>query len=203
METLQLTTEPGCALGGAPLLDAELMEAAAQGDTRAFETIVATYQERVKRQCMRRGLNEDEAADVSQDVFIKVYRSLDRYFHQNAFSTWLYRVTENACIDFCRQRGRRWAVVQPISTDSEGRETEYAGRIAHPGDQHDANEIGARITEALESLTPILREAFEMKELEGIRYDQIAVRLGVTLGTVKSRIFRARQLLTEQLQDLV
>jgi RNA polymerase sigma-70 factor, ECF subfamily len=202
MEMQAMTVEAVALPESAPHAEEALVLAASQGDDRAFEAIVTTYQQRVRRQCQRRGLSPDEAADVSQDVFIKVYRGLERYNHQNTFSTWLYRVTENACIDYCRQRQRRWAVIQPIGTDESGQEMDFAGPIADPEGQHNAEELGARIMAALESLTPMLRTAFEMKELEGLRYEEIATRLGVTLGTVKSRIFRARQILIEQLQDL-
>jgi RNA polymerase sigma-70 factor, ECF subfamily len=201
METLQVTADHGAALGGAPLLDNALVLAAAQGDARAFETIVATCERRVQRQCMRRGLNVDDAADVSQEVFIKVYRNLHRYSDQNSFATWLYRVTENACIDFWRQRQRRREVMQPIPTDDDGHEVELAGRMADPEAQLGANALGRHIAQALESLSPLLRQPFEMKELEGLRYERIAAELGVTVGTIKSRIYRARQILIEQLRD--
>jgi RNA polymerase sigma-70 factor, ECF subfamily len=203
MEALQLTTHESPARAAAPQPTAGLLQAAAQGDGRAFELIVSTYRQRVLRQCLRRGLNMDEAEDVTQDVFISVYRNLHRYQHQNTFSTWLYRITENACIDLCRRRKRRNAVMQPMPTDADGNEHEPAGHIADPDAQLTANELGRRIAEELQSLSPLIRNAFEMKELEGLRYDQIAKRLGVTVGTVKSRIFRARQLLTQRLADLV
>ena len=203
METLEMTTDAGIVAASLAQPEEELMQAAVQGDAQAFETIMAMYQNRVKRQCMRRGLSADEAEDVTQDVFIKVFRSLERYCHQNSFGTWLYRVAENACIDFCRQRQRRWAVIQPMITDADGQEMEFTGRIADPENHHDAAEVETRIAGALAGLSPLLRDAFEMKELEGLRYEQIASRLDVTLGTVKSRIHRARRLLTEQLQDLV
>ena len=186
-----------------PLPPAEhLAMAAAQGDKGAFDTIVATYQPIVRRHCQRRGLNADDAADVCQDVFLKVYRALGAYRSQNSFASWIHRVTENACIDFSRQRLRRNAVLQRIPIDEDGHEMELPGRIANP-EVYVGNEyMGKRIHAALEGLSPLLRDAFTLKEMEGLRYEQIAARLGVTVGTIKSRIFRARQILTVQLADL-
>ena len=178
-----------------------LLEAAQQGDTGAFNELVAANQRRVVRQCLRRGLNEDEAIDVTQEVFIKVYRSLGRYCHQNAFSTWLFRITENACIDHCRRRSRRQSVLRPIPTDEEGCEAEYAGSEPDPLASMETSAEGERIAAALERLPSKLREAFECKELEGLRYSEIARRLSCTVGTVKSRIYRARQILVAELES--
>lgn len=199
MEALQLTGTAEGIVPATPDLDRELMAAAARGDGSAFDSIVQHYGRRVHRQCMRRGLNTDEAADVSQDVFLKVYRSLGNYSHQNAFSTWLYRVTDNACIDYLRSRQRRSAVMQPVPADDLGQEMEFAGQIANPEAELNRGELGERLQNALDGLSHILRESFEMRELEGLRYEHIARRLGVTVGTVKSRIFRARQILCETL----
>ncbi|HKI97808.1 MAG TPA: sigma-70 family RNA polymerase sigma factor [bacterium] len=202
MEALSYTAEEASAVG-APCTDRDLMLAAQLGQADAFEAIVNQYEQRVFRQCRRRGLSEDEAADVTQEVFIKAYRSLNRYQHQNAFRTWLYRVTENACIDHCRKRARDHAVVQAVPTSEEGDTHEFPSREPDPQAALEAAELRGQINAALAALAPILRDAFLLKEQEGLRYGQIAERLGCTLGTVKSRIYRARQELTARLTPLL
>jgi len=203
MELLHVTNQPAPALDGAARTEADLIQDAMQGDQWAFATITSAYEKRVRWQCMRRGLSADEAADVSQDVFIKLFRNLHLYEPSNPFGTWLYRVTENACIDYCRSRQRRWAIMQAMPTDESGSQIEAIGTTLDPEQQLQANMLGERIADALAGLSPLLRAPFELKELEGLRYDQIAERLGVTVSTVKSRIFRARRALTQELADLV
>lgn len=201
METMQLhettAAQPGLADGSAAQLCA-----AQQGQPGAFDAVMAAYETRVMRQCQRRGLSTDEAADVTQDVFLKAYRWMDRYEHQNAFSTWLYRITENACIDYCRKRSRRQSVMQPIPVGADGHEHEYAGAGRDPEAMLEAGEVSDQIHAAIAALAPILREAFLLKEQQGLRYEQIATELGCSLGTVKSRIYRARQELMERLGHL-
>jgi RNA polymerase sigma-70 factor, ECF subfamily len=202
MEALQIATETGAA-AGLPGSDGDLLSAAKQGQPGAFDAVVATYRNRVFNQCLRRGLNEEEAADVTQDVFIKAYRYLDRYEHQNAFRTWLFRIAENTCIDYCRKRAREHAVTQPIPTGEDGDLHDFAGTIPDPQANLEATELRGQIAAALAALSPLLREAFLMKEEQGLRYEEIARQLGTSLGTVKSRIFRARQELMERLGPLL
>ena len=203
METLPLLPVEPTVVGGQSSENERLLDAARHGDMHAFDELVASNQRRVFRQCLRRGLTEDEATDVVQDVFIKVYRSLGRYSRQNAFTTWLYRITENACIDHCRRRTRRQALLRPIPMDEEGCETEYAGREPDPLSFMVNREERSRIAWAFQQLPAKLREAFECKELEGLRYSEIANRLHCTVGTVKSRIYRARQMLVTELEAAV
>jgi RNA polymerase sigma-70 factor, ECF subfamily len=178
-----------------------LLEAARQGDAQAFNELVAANQTRVVRQCMRRGLSQDEAVDIAQDVFLKVYRYRDRYTCQQAFSTWLYRIAENACIDHCRRRKRQQALIRPIPVDEAGSEAEFEGREPNPLASMEFSEQGSQLAAAFERLPAKLRQAFEFKELEGLRYSEIARRLSCTVGTVKSRIYRARQILVAELES--
>lgn len=202
MEALQLSEmKTEAPQPGGP--ETSLPIAAQQGQPGAFDALVAKYRERVRRQCLWRGLSEDDAADVSQEVFVKAYRSLGRYQHHNAFGTWLHRITDNACTDFWRRRGRRLAVIQPMPVDPDGGEYESPSPTADPHAALEQAEVRVAIVEALESLAPILREAFVLKELHGLRYEEIARQVGCPQTTVRSRLFRARQELAERLAGLV
>jgi RNA polymerase sigma-70 factor (ECF subfamily) len=201
MEALHPHT--GTAAGGLSAAGVALLMAAQQGQPDAFDGVVREYEQRVLRQCRRRGLNESDAADVAQEVFLKAYRSLHRYEHHNAFGTWLHRIAENAITDFWRKRGRALAVVQPVYQDSDGEDQEFAGSGLDPQAAFELAELSGAVAAAIADLAPILRNTLLLKEQEGLRYEQIAAQLGCSLGTVKSRVFRARRELAERLRPLL
>jgi RNA polymerase sigma factor (sigma-70 family) len=103
-----------------------VVEAAQNGDSAALDSLIRLHQQGVRLQCLRRGLNQDDANDVTQDVFVKVVRNISRYRHDTAFQTWLYRVTENAIFDHFRSRGRYQAKHEPMPVDGQDRPVEPA-----------------------------------------------------------------------------
>ena len=179
----------------------ELIQSAQGGDSSAFEALMREYSHGVEMQCARKGLRPDEIADVTQDVFIKVFRNLPNYRHDTAFKTWLFRVTENCIFDHFRRRGRYLAKHGPMPVDEEERPIEYASTEYTPEQTASASLLERHLKEALNKLSPDQRETFLLKEVQGLKYEEIAEREGCSVGTIKSRIFRARQVLMGELQE--
>jgi RNA polymerase sigma-70 factor (ECF subfamily) len=156
--------------------DPRVIRAAAAGDEAAFTVLMRAAQPHVWR-FTRHLLGDDEqAADVTQETFVRVHRSLGDFRHQARFSTWLFQIARNAAVDEQRRGGRRQRL---------------QAAIARPGPSPDAS-LGAEVRAALASLSPRLREAFVLIEVFGQPYQDAALVLGVPTGTVKSRVFRAR-----------
>ena len=183
----------------------ELIRSAQEGDAAAFEELIRQYQGGVQMQCARRGLSRDDVSDVQQDVFIKVLRNLQNYRHDTAFKTWLYRVTENCIFDHFRRRTRYALKHEPIPTDDQDRPVEFptCDADADPERATNASLLNVRLQAALNQLSPEQRETFLKKEMQGLKYEEIAEQEGCSVGTIKSRIFRARQLLMADLQDCI
>jgi RNA polymerase sigma-70 factor, ECF subfamily len=156
--------------------DPRVIRSAAEGDDAAFTVLMRSAQPHVWR-FLRHLLGDDEmAADVTQETFMRVHRALPRFRFDSRFSTWLFRIARNAAIDEQRRSGRRRrlaAAVQPAGPAADG-------------------SLGAELAAAMRALSPRLREAFVVVEVFGSRYDDAAEILQVPVGTVKSRVFRAR-----------
>jgi len=183
--------------------DLELVDRVQNGDTDAFELLVRRYQHRVYNHVSRMiGAGED-AADLTQDVFVKVYRSLNRFRGQASFQTWLYRVTANLCVDRHRRGQRAPQVTRsleaPLETDSGEVETEVPDWEENPERQMMTRELQQQVKVAILQLSEKLRPVIVMHDLEGHSYEEIAAALQIPLGTVKSRLFNARAALKELL----
>jgi len=184
--------------------DTELINAFKKGDTGAFHELVLKYEGRVYNHCLRLVNDEEESFDLTQEVFLKVFRKIKNYEHTYAFYTWLYRITVNSCIDYMRRKKR---TVQSVSLSmhshedgmDSGREQDIPDTKFTPTGQFEKNELSAHLNEALEQLSEKLRVILVLKEMEGFSYEEIAEILGVSRGTVKSRLFRARERLKELL----
>lgn len=184
--------------------DHELIAAAKAGDERAFGKLMRKYEERVQNHCVRIVGDEQEAEDLKQEVFVKVYRSLPNYEHTYAFYTWMYRITQNCCIDRIRKLKRQAQEVSltPGGDDEGGeslREHSIPDETYMPEKEALNNELKSAIDGALAKLSPKLREIIVLKEQDGLSYEEIGEMLHCSRGTVKSRLFRAR----EKLQDLL
>jgi len=156
--------------------DPRVIRAAAAGDDQAFAALMRTAQPHVWR-FVRHLLGDDEqAADVTQETFIRVHRALGRFRFEARFSTWLFHIARNAAVDEQRRSGRRQRLAAAIT------------RRESSGD----GSLGAELKAALATLSPRLREAFVVVEVFGLRYQDAADVLDVPIGTVKSRVFRAR-----------
>lgn len=176
----------------------ELARAAAGGDTTAFETLVGLYENKVYGLALRMCGNEEDAWDVSQEAFLAAWRALPGFRGESGFSTWLYRLTANAAIDCLRREKRRKGELS-----LEGGELPLTLPDAGPGPQEAAEggELRAAVNTALSRLTDQHRTVLILRELQELSYEEIAGVLDLDLGTVKSRISRARRALRKILLE--
>lgn len=189
--------------------DALLVERAKRGDTRAFEMLVVKYQRRVERLVGRMVRDADLVQDVAQESFIRAYRALPQFRGESAFYTWLYRIAVNtakkALVDLKRD------IVVPVSAlasaGDDGDETSRAENELSDGETPDAvlasKEIAAAVNAAIEALSEDLRQAITLREIEGLSYEEISEAMNCPIGTVRSRIFRAREAIAARLRPLL
>ena len=172
----------------------QLIRRAQQGDNGAFEELLLLHQKKVYNLCLRMSANPDDALDLSQEAFLRVWRSLGQYQFEASFSTWLFRLTSNICIDFLRRKKRRQETSLTESYDDSDEGAELAVPDAQPGPEQQAmtNETKIELARAMEQLSPEHREILQLRVIEDLQYEQIADILGVRVGTVKSRLARAR-----------
>lgn len=174
--------------------DRELVRLILKGDEDAFSLLVDTYQRRIYAMAYQMTRSEQDALDLSQEIFLRIYRSLGGFRFQSSLSTWIYHLASNLCLDFLRAQRSR-PQVQLLSPEEDGNPA--AGDI--PDDRYDPQraaeqaELQEALNHAVESLSDAHREIFLLREVEGLGYEEIALRLNLELGTVKSRIARARE----------
>ncbi len=183
-------------------MDEERIRRAAKGDHAAFAELVQAYQKPVYNLALRMAGDPEDALDLSQEAFLRAWRGIKDYRFDAAFSTWLYRLTGNVCIDFLRRRKKERTV--PLTFPSEDGE-EQALELPDPGPDTEARMLERldreAVATALSRLEPEHRMALTLRVVDGLRYAEIAAALGVPEGTVKSRIARARQRMRAMLQD--
>jgi RNA polymerase sigma-70 factor (ECF subfamily) len=164
--------------------DVDLIARYLQGDHSAFDELMRAHEDRVFGICLRMLRNREAALDVAQETFLTVFRKADRYKAEAAFSTWLYRVTVNACYDYLRRTKRRQAASLPEGFDPAD---------PRAGDPLESAEVRPDIEAALDEIPEEFRAAVVLVDLQGLAIDQTADILGVPPGTVKSRVFRGRR----------
>lgn len=169
--------------------DTALVARARQGDRDAFEELVRIHMRAVYGHALRFFGSADQAEDVVQEVFIKVYRSIGSFDGGSAFSTWLYRITRNTCVDMLRAGKHRPQPVDPADVT-----------LAGPGDVANHVALSVSIEAAMGTLAPEDRDALNAVTLFGMSYAEAADAVGVPAGTVKSRVFRARRILLNLLE---
>ena len=180
------------------------MAAVLAGHTERYEELVARYQGRVVNYLYRVLHSLDDAHDLAQEVFLRVYRALDRYDSQFKFSTWLFRVAQNAAID--RVRKRRVHLVsmeRPESESGDGGTFEFASADRGPYGALRNVERGRAIARAIGELPGEYRELIELRHFAELSYGEIAELKGMPLGTVKNKLFRGRQMLKETLAEFL
>ncbi|MCI7624691.1 MAG: sigma-70 family RNA polymerase sigma factor [Candidatus Limivicinus sp.] len=172
------------------------------GDANAFETLVLEYEKNVYNIALRMTGNSEDAADMTQEAFIKAYNSLQSFRGDSKFSVWLYRIVSNVCLDFLRSKNRRPTVSLSVEDDDgEDTQLDVADESQSPELLLDRKLTRDSVRRGLDSLPPDYRQILLLREIQGLSYDEIAQALSLEVGTVKSRIFRARKRLCTFLID--
>lgn len=171
----------------------ELVSRARAGDTAAFEQLMLDSQDRVYTLCLRMTGDREDALDLAQETFFNAWRGLGSFQGNSSFSTWVYRLASNACIDFLRKRKRRQQGESPHSLDDEEAPLpEPADPRGSPEEELERRELRRAVERGLQALPDHHRQVLIMRELSGMSYQEIGAVLDLDLGTVKSRIARAR-----------
>ncbi|WP_035787606.1 MULTISPECIES: RNA polymerase sigma factor RpoE [unclassified Janthinobacterium] len=185
--------------------DQLLVERVQSGDKRAFDVLVSKYQRRLMRLVSRLVHDPAEAEDVVQETFIKAYRALRHFRGDSAFYTWLYRIGINTAKNFLVTQGRR----TPTSTDTDAEQAEAFDDgdnlrdINTPESMLASKQIAETVNAAMDLLPLELRTAIVLREIEGLSYEEISDIMACPIGTVRSRIFRAREVIAEKLRPLL
>ena len=186
-------------------VDQQFVERAQRGDKRAFELLVLKYQRKLGRLLSRFVRDPAEVEDVTQEAFIKAYRALPGFRGESAFYTWLYRIGINTAKNYLVALGRRAPTTTGFDNEeAEGFEDADQLRDANtPESEMEGREIAATVNRAMDALPKDLRTAITLREIEGLSYEEIASVMNCPVGTVRSRIFRARDAIAAELRPLL
>lgn len=186
-------------------IDQQLVERVQRGDKRAFDLLVMKYERRLARLLSRFVRDPHEVEDIAQEAFIKAYRALPTFRGDAAFYTWLYRIGINTAKNYLMARGRR----APTTTDFDIEEAEgfedASGLqdLNTPENELLSKEVARVVNDAMAALPEDLRTAISLREMEGLSYEEIAETMGCPIGTVRSRIFRAREAIAARLRPIL
>ncbi len=184
--------------------DQALVERVQRGDSRAFDLLVQKYQTRIVKLVSRYVREPSDALDIAQEAFLKAYRALPNFRGDSAFYTWLYRIAINTAKNYLVSLSRRPAEVDLDRGDGDNYDIESIQHDVSTPDRLLATEqIREQILEVLEELPEDLRTAITLREMDGMSYEDIAVTMGCPIGTVRSRIFRAREAIDERVRPLM
>jgi len=183
-------------------VDHQLVERAQRGDKKAFELLVVKYQRKLARLLSRFIRDASEVEDVTQEAFIKAYRALPSFRGDSAFYTWLYRIGINTDKNYLVALGRRAPTVTGVdSEEAEGiEEGDQLKDLNTPENQMMSRQIVETVNQTLQELPEELRTAITLREIDGLSYEEIAQIMNCPIGTVRSRIFRAREAIAEHLR---
>ena len=173
------------------------------GDTEAFEQLVFRHRDKIYARAMLMMRNEEEALDLSQEAWVKSWQRLHQFQGESSFATWMTRIVINLCLDqIRRQKKVRSESIEQLEEDAGGVERQMPVEIINPTEGLEKGELRKRIDEALGKLTEAHRTVVVMHEFEGLQYKEIADRIGISIGTVMSRLFYARRRLATLLHTL-
>lgn len=189
---------------GEQKVDQALVERVQRGDKTAFDVLVRKYQHKIVKLISRYVRDHSEVYDVAQEAFIKAYRALPNFRGDSAFYTWMYRIAINTAKNYLVAQGRRLPNVDIEAQEAEQFEGEsYLKEYATPEHMLLRDEVESTIYSAIDQLPQDLRTAITLREIEGMSYEEIAEAMACPVGTVRSRIFRAREAIDSKLRPLV
>jgi RNA polymerase sigma-70 factor (ECF subfamily) len=183
-----------------------LVERVQHGDKHAFDLLVIKYQRKLARLLSQFIRDAAEVEDVAQETFIKAYRALPSFRGESAFYTWLYRIGINTAKNFLVSQGRKVPTAVSEFDNEDAENFEEAGRlreVSTPESELMTKQIAQTVNQSLDSLPEELRTAIVLREIEGLSYEEIASIMNCPIGTVRSRIFRAREAIAEKLRPLL
>ena len=181
--------------------DQQLVVRAQRGDTRAFDLLVLKYQGRIATLVARFVNDAAEVEDVTQEAFIKAFIALPKFRGDSAFYTWLYRIASNAAKNYLVARGRRPATTADVQDAEYFEEGDALREIETPENAYFGSELAKTVQSALEGLPEELRAALSLREFDGLSYEEIADVMACPVGTVRSRIFRAREVVDSRVRE--
>lgn len=182
--------------------EAAIVRRVLNGDTNAFEQLVVEYEKNVYNIALKMTSNSEDAQDMTQEAFIKAFNSLANFRGESKFSVWLYRIVNNICLDFLRSRNRRPTVSLSVEDDEgEEKQIDVADESQSPERLLDKTLTRESVRRGLEQMPPEYRQILLLREIQGLSYDEISRALDLEVGTVKSRIFRARKKLSKFLLE--
>ncbi len=188
-------------------VDAALVERVKRGDSKAFELLVIKYQRRVERLIGRMVRDSDMVADIAQEAFIRAYRAMPQFRGDSAFYTWLYRIAVNTAKKALVERRRDPVIPESALAGGSDDETSRVENELSDGETPEAllasKQVANTVNAAIQALSEDLRQAIVLREIEGLSYEEIASVMNCPIGTVRSRIFRAREAIAERLRPLL
>jgi len=187
-------------------IDQQLVVRVQKGDKSAFDLLVRKYQHRIAKLVSRYVYDRSEVEDVTQEAFIKAYRAIKGFRGESAFYTWLYRIAINTAKNYLVAQGRRPSIADVETEDAESSDFGAGTNLRDattPERQMLADEIGHTVERVLATLPEDLRTAVTLREIDGLSYEEIAEVMDCPIGTVRSRIFRAREAIDKELQPLL
>jgi len=189
-------------------VDAPLVERVKRGDLRAFEMLVVKYQRRIERLIGRMVRDVDLVPDIAQESFIRAYRAIPQFRGDSAFYTWLYRIAVNTAKKALMELKRDPLVSETaLSSRDDDDETSRVENELSDGETPESilasKQIAGAVNSAIEALSDDLRQAIVLREIEGLSYEEIAEAMGCPIGTVRSRIFRAREAIAQRLRPML
>ena len=193
---------------GANDSDAMLVQQAVAGEQHAYELLVIKYQRRIQRLIGRMVRDTDLVEDIAQETFIRAYRALHQFRGESQFYTWLYRIAVNTAKKFLLELRRDPTMSENIGkSDDDGDETSWAGSEPTTDETPEsilaAKEVGLAVNAALQALPEDLRQALTLREIEGLSYEDISEAMNCPIGTVRSRIFRAREAISGKVRPML
>lgn len=187
-------------------IDQQLVERVQHGDKHAFDLLVIKYQRKLARLLSQFIRDAAEVEDIAQETFIKAYRALPSFRGDSAFYTWLYRIGINTAKNFLVSQGRKVPTTVSDFDNEDAENFEEAGKlreVSTPESELMSKQIAQTVNQSLDALPEELRTAIVLREIEGLSYEEIASIMNCPIGTVRSRIFRAREAIAEKLRPLL